>query len=113
MRDMLAPSLGASSHLTPDVFTYRSDIRAAFLALAFRATFRSSPDEHSCVAITDWDSADAFIRQQREDCTPLHRVLGLPWDFGPSAEKYYGRLRIHPLTEDGFSPPYSTKEGWN
>ena len=27
--------------------------------------------------------------------------------------KYYGRLRIHPLTADGFAPPYVTEEGWN
>ena len=27
--------------------------------------------------------------------------------------KYYGRLCIHPLTADGFAPPYVTEEGWN
>ena len=31
----------------------------------------------------------------------------------PLSVKCYGRLRIHPLTEDGFVPPYSTEEGWN
>ena len=110
VRDMLVPSLEISGHLTPDTFAYRADHRAAFLALAFRAAFTSSLDQHRTVTVTDWDSADAFLRQQREDCTPLHR---LPWDFGPWALKYYGRLRIHPLTDDGFAPPYSTEEGWN
>ena len=105
VRDMLVSSLQISGHLTPDAFAYR----AAFLALDFRAAVSSSLDQHRTVTMTDWDSADAFLRQQREDCTPLHRLLCLPLDFGPWAPKYYGRLRIHPLTDDSFAPPYSTE----
>ena len=112
-RDMLVPSLEVSGTLPPNAFAYRSDIRPAFLALALRATVFSSLERHGSAAITDWDSADAFLRQQREDCTHLHSILQLPWDFGPWAVKYYGRLRIHPLTADGFAPPYVTEEGWN
>ena len=36
-RSMLAPSLELVGKLTPDNFAYLSDIRPAFLALAFRA----------------------------------------------------------------------------
>ena len=68
-------------------------------------SLESSLNQHRTVTVTDWDSADAFLREQREDCTPLNRLLCLPWDFGPWALKYYGRLRIHPLTDDGFAPP--------
>ena len=110
---MLVPSLELSGTLTPETFAYRADIRPAFLALAFRAVVFACLESHGTAAVTDWDSADAFLRQQREDCTPLHGVLQLPWDFGPWAMKYYGRLRIHPLTADGFAPPYVTEEGWN
>ena len=110
---LLVQSLEVSGTLPPDAFAYRSDMRPAFLALSFRAAVFSSLETHGTAAITDWDSADAFLRQQREDCTPLHSILQLPWDFGPWAVKYYGRLRIHPLAEDGFAPPYVTDEGWN
>ena len=112
-RTMLVQSLEVSGALPPDAFAYRSDMRPAFLALSFRATVFSSLETHGTAAVTDWDSADAFLRQQREDCTTLHSILQLPWDFGPWAVKYYGRLRIHPLAEDGFAPPYVTEEGWN
>ena len=112
-RAMLVPSLELSGTLTPETFAYRADIRPAFLALAFRAVVFACLESHGTAAVTDWDSADAFLLQQREDCTPLHGVLQLPWEFGPWAMKYYGRLRIHPLTADGFAPPYVTEEGWN
>ena len=112
-RPMLVQSLKVSGTLPPDAFAYRSGMRPAFLALPFQAPVFSSLETHGTATVTDWDSADAFLRQQREDCTPLHSILRLPWDFGPWAVKYYGRLRIHPLAEDGFAPPYITDEGWN
>ena len=62
----------------PDAFAYRSDMRPVFLALAFRATVFSSPQTHGTVAITDYDSADAFLRHQGHDCIPLHSILQLP-----------------------------------
>ena len=95
-RDILVPSLEVSGSYPPDVFAYRTDIRPAFMALAFRAAVASSLQQFQTVAFTDWDSSDAFLRQQREDATTLHALLDIPWDFGPWAVKYYGRLRIHP-----------------
>ena len=109
-RAMLVPSLELSGTLTPETFAYRADIGPAFLVLALRAVVFACLESHGTAAITDWDSADAFLCQQQEDCTPLYRFLQLPWDFGPWAMKYYGCLRIHPLTADGFAPPYVTEE---
>ena len=83
------------------------------MALAFRAAVASSLQQLQAEAFTDWDSSDAFLCQQREDATTLHALLDIPWDLGPGAVKYYGRLRIHPLTEDGLTEPYVTGEGWN
>ena len=109
---MLVQSLAVSGTLLPDAFVYRSDMRPAFLALAFRAAILSSLETPDTEAVTDSDSANAFLREQREDCSPLHSILQLLWDFDPWAVKYYGRLRIHPLAEDGFAPPYVIDEGW-
>ena len=77
-RTMLVHSLEVSGTLPPDAFAYRSDMRPAFLALSFRAAVFSSLETHGTAAITEWDSADAFLRQQQEDCTPLHSILQLP-----------------------------------
>ena len=89
-RTMLVQSLEVSATLPPD--TFRCGMRPAFLALSLRAAVFSSLETHGTAAITDWNSADAFLRQQRENCTPLHSILQLPCDFGPWAVKYYGRL---------------------
>ena len=83
------------------------------MALTFPAAVAASLQQHGTAAVTDWDSTDAFLRQQREDATALHQLLGILWDSGPWAVRYYGRLRIHPLTKDGFAEPYVKGEGWN
>ena len=58
---MLVQSLEVSGTLPPNAFAYRSDMRPAFLALSFRAAVFSSLETHSTAAITDWDSAEAFL----------------------------------------------------
>ena len=112
-RDILLPSLEASGSCPPDIFAYHANIRPSFMALTFGAVVVASLQQHGTAAVTNWNAADAFLRCEQEDATALHQLPDIPWDFGPWAVRYYGRLRNHPLTEDGFAEPYVTSEAWN
>ena len=112
VHDMPAPSLEISGPLPPNAFPYWLDVRPSFLVVALRATIFSSLERHGSAPFADWDSVDAFRRQQSEDGTRLHSILQLPLDVGPWAVKYYDQLRIRGLT-DGSAPPYITQNSWN
>ena len=70
-------------------------IRSALLAVAFRTVVFSCLEPQDTTAITDLDSADTFLHQQRQDHAPFHGMR-FPWDLGPWTLKYYGWVGITP-----------------
>ena len=69
-QNILVPSLEASGSYPLDIFAHCADIHRAFTALTFRVVVAAGLQLHGTTAVTDWDSANAFIQQQREESTP-------------------------------------------
>ena len=106
-------TLEASGLYPPEYFAYRSELRAAELALTSRAACTSSLETYGSVARCGWDESDAYLRKQRDLISPMNSLLHPMWDYGPWAAGFYAQLQIRVVSSDGLTDGYTPFEGYS
>ena len=71
----LESTMELSWHYPQAVFSYRKEIRPAFMALTIRAAILRTLAVRGVVAVTDWDESDAFLMPPRDSLSTLNQAL--------------------------------------
>ena len=90
----LASTLELDGRYTQALFSYRREVRPAFMALALRALRTHTLLTPRHVATVDWDESDVYVRRHWEDQSHLNGLMRPMWDFGPWAAFYFSRICI-------------------
>ena len=66
VRSKLARTLELIGRYTQEVFSYRAEIRPAYMVLAIRAVRLHILRQQGTLGMVDWDEFDAFLRPRRD-----------------------------------------------
>mmetsp|Transcript_2772 Transcript_2772/g.4981 ORF Transcript_2772/g.4981 Transcript_2772/m.4981 type:complete len:1459 (+) Transcript_2772:1728-6104(+) len=99
--------------LSGQVFAYRPEVRAQYMAFTSRAIsskhLLATGESH----IVDGDESGAFDTPIRKDIATLSQLMDTQCSFGAWAEEFYGRQQIRLYTAHGIAQPVTTREGFS